>query len=90
MRFFFLQDFQQWLLAVFLGLVLAILVYLAFKSYGYSSERAGEKAEQEFNYPDGLKGKNFPTPPFFLFLYLGFVICAIFYVIYIGIRGGPY
>jgi hypothetical protein len=90
MRFFFLQDYQHWLLAVFLGLALVILVYLAFRSYGYSSERADEKARQEFNYPDGLKGTNFPTPPFILFLFFGFVIWAIFYVIFIGIRSGPF
>jgi hypothetical protein len=90
MRFFVLQDFRQWLLSVFLGLALVILVYLAFRSYGYSSGRADEKAEQEFTYPDGLRGRNFPTPLFFLFLYLGFVIWAIFYVVYIGIIGGPY
>ncbi len=89
MRFFFLQDYQHWLLAVFLGLVLVILVYLAFRSYGYSSERADERAKQEFHYPDGLTGVNFPTPPFILFLYLGFVIWAICYVIFIGIFQGP-
>ena len=90
MRFFFLLDYQQWLLSVFLGLVLAILVYLAFRSYGYSRARADERAKEEFNYPDGLKGKNMPTPPFLLFLYFGFVVWAIFYVIFIGIRSGPY
>lgn len=89
MRFFFLQDYQHWLLAVFLGIVLAILVYLAFRSYGYSNERADEKAQQGFNYPDGIVGRNFPTPPFILFLYIGFVVWAIIYVIYIGIMGGP-
>ncbi|HVN23983.1 MAG TPA: hypothetical protein VMT71_08420 [Syntrophorhabdales bacterium] len=87
MRFFFLHDYQDWLLSVFLGIVLAILVYLAFRSYGYASRRAGEKAEEV--YPDGIIGKNFPTTPFILFLYIGFVVWAIIYVIYIGIKGGP-
>ncbi len=89
MRFFFLQDYQHWLLAVFLGLVLAILVYLAFRSYGYSRERDDGKAKEKFHYPDGIEGRNFPTPPFMLFLYFGFVIWMIFYVIFIGILHGP-
>ncbi len=87
MRFFFLQDFQHWLLSIFLGGVLAILLYLGFTAYRYSSERADERAEQEFHYPDGLRGKNFPTPAFILFLYFGFVIWAVCYIIFIGIRG---
>lgn len=90
MRYFFLQDYQHWLLSAFLGLVLALLVYLAFSSYRYSRARADEKAEEEFTYPDGLKGRSHPTPPFILFLYFGFVVWAIFYVIFIGILSGPY
>lgn len=89
MRFFFLQDYQHWLLAVFLGILLAILVYLAFRSYGHSSERADERAGQDFDYPDGIVAKNFPTPPFILFLYIGFVVWAIIYVIFVGIKGEP-
>jgi hypothetical protein len=87
MRFFFLLDYQHWLLAVFLGLVLTILIYLAFRSYGYSMERSDERAGQEFNYPDGIKGKNFATPPFILFLYFGFIVWMICYVIFVGISG---
>jgi hypothetical protein len=90
MRFFFLQDYQHWLLAVFLGLVLVILVYLAFRSYGYSNERADARARQIFDYPEGLKGHNFPTPPFILFLYIGFVVWAVLYVIFIGVFHGAY
>jgi len=87
MRFFFIQDFQHWLLSLFLGLVLAILVYLGFTAYADSRERAGERGEEEFNYPDGIRGKNFPTPLFIIFLYIGFFIWAVLYVIFIGLRG---
>jgi hypothetical protein len=92
MRFFFLQDYQHWLLSVFLGLVLAILIYLAFRGYGYSKARAGAEAEaeEEEDYPDGLKGRNLPAPPLIIFLCLAFVVWAVFYVIYIGIKGGPF
>ncbi len=87
MRFFFLLDFQHWILSVVLGIVLAMLVYLGFTAYQYSQERADRRAEQEFRYPDGLRGKNFPTPAFILFLYFGFVVWAICYVIFVGTRG---
>jgi len=90
MRFFFLQDYQDWLLSVFLGLVLAILVYLAFTSYAYARARAKDRTMHESLYPDGLKGGDFPTPLFIIFLGLGLAIWAIFYVIYVGIRGGPF
>ena len=89
MRIFSLLDYQHWLLSVFLGLILAVLVYLAFRSYGYASERDDGKAKEEFHYPDGLEGRNFPVPPFLLFLYIGFIFWMIFYVIFIGILHGP-
>jgi hypothetical protein len=88
-RFFFLKDYQDWLLSVGLGLVLVILVYLALRSYGYSHERSKGKTDEPFHYPDGIEGKNFPTPPFLLFLYLGFIIFLICYVVFIGLMKGP-
>lgn len=89
MRFFPLLDYQDWLLGVFLGVVLAMLIYLGFRSYGYSRERSDERARQEFDYPDGIKAKNFPTPPHILFLYIGFIAWAVFYIIFVGILYGP-
>ncbi len=87
MRFFFLRDYQDWLLAFGLGLILAILVYLGFSAYEASSVRVNEKTGEEFAYPDGIRGKNFPTPTFIIFIYLGFVIWAILYVVFVGLRG---
>ena len=90
MRLFFLRDYQDWLLSVSLGFVLAILIYLAFRSYGYSKAAAKGKAEEERDYPDGLKGRSLPVPPFIIFLGLAFVVWAVFYVIYNCVRWGPY
>ncbi len=87
MRFFFLKDYQDWLLSVGLGLILVILIYLALKSYNYSQERIRGREQEEFHYPDGIEGRNFPTPPFMIFLYIGFVIWAVCYVIFIGMKG---
>ncbi len=86
MRLFFLQDYQHWLLAVGLGLILAILVYMGFSAYEDSSARAGEKTEEE-SYPDGIRGKDFPVPSFIIFIFLGFAIWAIAYWIFVGLRG---
>ncbi len=87
MRFFFLQDFQHWVLALFLGLILAILVYLGFTAYEDSKARAGQRAEEEHTYPDGIRAKSFPTPVFILFLYIGILIWAILYVAFVGMAG---
>ena len=87
MRFFFLQDYQHWLMAVFLGIVLAILVYLGFTAYSDSGGRVRAKTEREFIYPEGIRGKDLPTPVFILFIYLGFFIWAILYVIFVGMKG---
>ncbi len=87
MRFFYLEDYQHWLMAVFLGLVLAILVYLGFTAYSDSWARAEQKAKPEHLYPDGIKGRNSLTPTFILFIYLGFLIWAILYVLFVGTKG---
>ena len=92
MRFFAVQDFQHEVLAIFLGLVCALLIYLALRSYRYSQERKDEKGakEEEFYETIGVRVKNHPIPPFVLFLILGFIIWFFFYVTIVGIKGGPF
>ena len=92
MRFFAILDFQHEILAVFLGLVTVLLIYLALRSYRYSRERKDEKGpgEEEFYESIGVRIKNHPVPPFLLFLILGFIIWFFFYVIIFGIKGGPF
>lgn len=87
MRFFVLQDYQHWLLAVILGIVLAVLVYLGFTAYSDSKARSGARAEREILYPDSIRGKHFSTPVFIFFIYFGFFIWAILYVIFVGMKG---
>lgn len=91
MRFFPVQDFQHEILAIFLGLIAALLIYLALRSYRHSQEKKeGKKAEEEEFYESiGVRIKNNPVPPFLLFLILGFIIWFLFYVIIFGIQGGP-
>ncbi len=89
MRYFFLFDYQDWLLAVFMGLVLAILIYLAFRSFGYVRGRVGKGREETHHYAEGIEGSNFPPPPFVVFVILGWAVWMVFYVIFIGLVGGP-
>ena len=91
MRFFAIPDFQHEILAVFLGLVTVLLIYLALRSYRYSRERKDEKGagEEEFYESIGVRIKNHPVPPFLLFVILGFIIWFFFYVVIFGVKGGP-
>ncbi len=89
MRFFPLLDYQHWLLGTFLGIILGILIYLAFRSYGYSAERSDERAGQLFEYPDGINAKNYPAPPFILFVYIAFIVWTVCYIIFVGVLYGP-
>ncbi|MGA2957839.1 MAG: hypothetical protein ABSF48_19195 [Thermodesulfobacteriota bacterium] len=91
MRFFSVLDFQHEILAIFLGLVSALLIYLALRSFRYSPERKDEKGteEEEFYESIWVRIQNHPVPPFLLFLILGFIIWFFFYVIIFGVKGGP-
>ncbi len=88
MRFFAVLDFQHEILAIFLGLVSALLIYLALQSFRYSREKKEEK-EEEFFESIGVRIKNHPVPPFLLFLIVGFIVWFFFYVIIFGVKGGP-
>ena len=88
MRLFALLDAQHLLLGIFLGLICAILIYLGFRSAGFAKPRKQAK-ERESGYPDGIEIENHPFPPLLLFLFLGFVVWFIFYVIFFGLQRGP-
>ena len=87
MRLFTLLDMQHLILGIFLGAICAILIYLGFRSVRYT--RTNKHAERETGYPDGLEIENHPVPPLLLFLFLGFVVWFIFYVIFFGLGRGP-
>lgn len=87
MRFFDLLDFQYLVLAIFLGFVSAVLIYLGFQSYSFSRRRK-EEGEEEF--PGGIRVQNHSIPPFLIFVVIGFIVWAIAYVILYGLRGEPF
>ena len=88
MQFFPLVNFQHWVLAIFLGLVLLILVYLAFGSHSRRTEGAAERDEREILFDEEPVKK--PMPPILIVVFLGAIFFALSYVILIGIKGPPF
>jgi hypothetical protein len=87
MRFFDLLDFQYLVLAIFLGLIAVILIYLGFQSYSLSQKK---KKEVEEEFPEGIRVQDHPVPPFIIFVVIGFILWAVVYVILYGLRGEPF
>jgi len=89
MRFFPIFDFQIFVLLTFLGLVAVALLLIAFRSPRFSKDQP-ERAEGGEDDPGGIKtGKN-PIPPILIFVYMAFIIWAIVYVMFIGIKGDAF
>ena len=88
MQFFPLVDFQHWILAIFLGLILLILVYLAFGSHGRRSASFAEKDEREILFGEEPVKKG--MPPTLIVVFLGAIVFALGYFILIGIKGPPF
>jgi multisubunit Na+/H+ antiporter MnhB subunit len=88
MQFFPLMNFQYWILAVFLGLILLILVYLAFGSHGRRTESAAETDEREILFGEEPVKK--AMPPILVVVFLGAIFFALGYFILIGIQGPPF
>ncbi len=88
MQFFPLMNFQHWVLAIFLGLILLILVYLAFGSHGRRTEGAAERDEREFLFSEDPVKK--AMPPLLIVVFLGAIFFALAYFILIGIKGPPF
>jgi hypothetical protein len=88
MQFFPLVAFQHWILGIFLGFILLVIVYLAFGSHGRRRESVAEKEDREilFGEEPGEKG----LPPALIVVFLGAVLFALGYVVLIGIQGPPF
>jgi len=89
MRYFSLLDFQTVMLLTFLGLIVLVLLSVAFGGQTPSKvSREGKEDEEEF--PEGIKAKRNPVPRILVFVYLGFIAWVVGYVIMVGLRGGPF
>ncbi len=93
MQFFPLVDFQDWVLAIFMGLISLVLVYLAFGSHTRTRARIPTKEAEGDGEPDLLLGhgeeKN-PVAPLLIFIYVGVIVFALGYLIVIGLKGGAF
>jgi hypothetical protein len=86
MRYFALLDFQYFVLAVFIGIAVLLLLYVSF---GQVYSRRSKEAEAE-KYPEGLRIEKNPIPPILIFIYVAFFIWAFAYLIIIGFKGNPF
>lgn len=92
MRFFALVDFKDTVLAIFLGLVSLILVYMAWGSYPRHRAPVSEEKLRELKGHELLTGHDAeenPVAPFLILIYIGFIVWAIVYAFFVGVWGGP-
>jgi hypothetical protein len=86
MRYFPLIDFQYIVLATFLGLIVLVLIYVAFGTYRRRS--GGETKAGEANDIAPVQGsESSPVGPFLIIVYVGVALWAVAYLILVGIRG---
>jgi len=89
MQYFPLVDLQHWMLAIFLGLVSVILIYLAFGSHpGREKGAEGEPAERDILF--GEEPEKNPIAPILIFVYVGVIVFAVAYLIIIGLQGNAF
>lgn len=89
MRYFPLLDFQTVVLLIFFGLIILLLLCIAFAGRVFSKGKK-EREEEIEEFPEGIQTMNKPVPLLLIFIYAGFIIWILAYVIFIGLRGGPF
>lgn len=89
MRYFTLLDFQDWLVALCLGLLVVILIYVAWRLYPEPEEEEGAESTGG-QMPAGHAPSLNPFPPILIFVSIGALLWALGYVIIEGILGGAF
>jgi hypothetical protein len=87
MRYFTIIDFQDMVLAIFLGLCVLVLIYLAWA--GYSRIRDDKELDPSDDAELISRHGHNPVPPVLIVLFAGIAIWALIYLIFFGIMGGP-
>ena len=86
MKFFPLYDFQLWVLAVVIGLISVIYLYVAF---GGAHRRTGKGADEIDMEDEHLsiedKTEDNPPAPILFLIYAGIALWCIGYIIMVGI-----
>lgn len=90
MRFFSLVDFQYEAMAVLLGLVAAILIFMAWGSYPRYHRPTSEgelKHLKGHEMDSGHSAEKNPIAPFLIFIYIGISLWTVAYMVYTGLYG---
>ncbi len=86
MRFFETIDFQHLVLAICLGLAAALVIYAAFRNGRTEGRREEAPMSEGRSVPEVPRTGQNRVPPVLIFLYAGFVVWFIIYVIYFGLH----
>jgi hypothetical protein len=89
MRYFTLLDFQYVIILIFLGMVVFLLLYIAFGARVPTRDTKEEGGRLE-EYPEGIQAGESPIPPILIFIYVAFFIWAAAYLVVVGLRGGAF
>jgi hypothetical protein len=85
MRFFTIPDLHHLVLAFFLGLIGALIVYLSFR---YGAAGNPDRDAEPIDSPPTLKeGSDNPVPPVLVFLYAGVLLSILLYVVLFILSG---
>jgi hypothetical protein len=87
MRFFIWVDFQYEMMALFLGAISLIMVYLAWASY---PRRRAARTEQELEQRRGDDPEKNPIAPFLIYTYLLIAAWSVSYLIYVWANGSRF
>ena len=88
MRYFTVLDFQRTILALTMGVILLIAIYLTWKGYPRDRDQLDD-ADREASIDFIPASEHHPVTPMLLFLYVGIVLWVIGYLVVVGIFGGP-
>jgi hypothetical protein len=91
MRYFALMDYQYWVMAVFIGIVCLILVYMAWGSYPSRRVQRSDEEIREMRgheIESGHSTEKNPIAPFLVFVYVLIGIWSLCYMVFVGLRGG--
>ena len=76
-------------LLFFLGIVVLLLLIISIGQFVPTSGRKRNKKERE-EFSEGIQVSWNPIPLILIFIYIGFILWAIAYVVVIGIKGEPF
>ena len=77
-----------WVLAGGMAVTAAVVLARGSRRWGFSfKKRTDEEVEEIKEFPDGLKEGNRPVPIFIWLMFIGYIIWAMAYVVFLGTRG---